>query len=67
MQIILNGEPFVLHSTPPTVTALVTQLELQQRRIAVEVNREIIPRSAHDQHELQAGDQVEIVHAIGGG
>ena len=38
-----------------------------QRRVAVEVNGEIVPRGSHASHVLQAGDRVEIVHALGGG
>jgi len=46
---------------------LVDRLQLTGKRIAVEVNLEIVPRSQHSDHLLQAGDRVEIVHAIGGG
>ncbi|WP_293267543.1 sulfur carrier protein ThiS [Neptunomonas sp.] len=46
---------------------LVVTLGLQEQRIAIEVNQEIIPRSQHMQHQLHAGDKVEVVHAIGGG
>ena len=38
-----------------------------QRKVAVEVNREIVPRSLHAQRTVRDGDRVEIVHAIGGG
>ena len=40
---------------------------LGERRVAVEVNGEIVPRGQHAGHVLAAGDQVEIVHALGGG
>ena len=40
---------------------------LAGRRVAIEVNGEIVPRSLHDTHQLQDGDVVEIVHALGGG
>ena len=46
---------------------LVARLGLTGRRLALEVNREVIPRSRHETHSLKAGDQVEIVQAIGGG
>ena len=42
-------------------------LALGGRRIAVEVNGEIVPRSRYVEHELKPGDRVEIVHAVGGG
>ncbi|MFP1681662.1 sulfur carrier protein ThiS [Alloalcanivorax sp. C16-1] len=61
----VNGDPMTLEGT--TVADLVAQLQLQGRRLAVEVNRDIVPKSEHGQHRLQDGDVVEIVHAIGGG
>lgn len=66
MQITLNGEPVAL-GNPTTITALIERLGLSGKRIAVEVNENIVPRSAHATTSLQAGDRVEIVHAIGGG
>ncbi len=62
----LNGEAFAL-APHCSVVALLEQLRLNRGRVAVEINREIIPRSAHDSTRLQAGDVVEIIHAIGGG
>ena len=50
-----------------TLAGLVSSLQLSERRIAVEVNEELVPRTLHEQHVLQAGDRVEIVQAIGGG
>jgi len=61
----VNGDPMTLEGT--TVADLVAQLQLQGRRLAVEVNRDIVPKSEHGQHRLNDGDVVEIVHAIGGG
>lgn len=66
MKIQLNGEPRPL-CTPFTVTELLAQEGLAERRVAVEVNNEIVPRSQHGSHQLQDGDVVEIVHALGGG
>ncbi|MEJ2060792.1 MAG: sulfur carrier protein ThiS [Gammaproteobacteria bacterium] len=66
MEIILNGER---REVPEAITAagLVALLELGERRLAMEVNAEIVPRSTLAEHTLHAGDRVEIVHAIGGG
>ena len=66
MQIVLNGEPrnVPAGSNPARVIEL---LALEGRRIAVEINGEIVPRSRYAEHELKAGDRVEIVHAVGGG
>lgn len=66
MNIYLNGEA---RQVPDNATAaqLVEELGLTGKRIAMEVNREIVPRSTYADHTLQADDKVEIVHAIGGG
>jgi sulfur carrier protein len=66
MRIVLNGEEKTLDG-PPTVAQLLVQLGLSERRVAVEVNREIVPRSRHAEHMLRERDQVEVVFAIGGG
>lgn len=66
MHIQLNGEPFELPDGE-TVAALLTRLELTGRRVAVELNLDIVPRSQHEATALREGDQVEVVHAIGGG
>lgn len=66
MKILLNGEE--LHfAHAPTVTDLLADQGLAERRVAVEVNRQIVPRSLHASRRLAEGDRVEIVHAIGGG
>jgi len=66
MQITING---VSNEVPDGCTAqqLVESLGLQGKRLAMEVNREIVPRSTFEVHQIQPGDQIEIVHAIGGG
>ncbi|MFK3973053.1 sulfur carrier protein ThiS [Pseudomonas sp. NPDC087358] len=66
MHIQLNGESFELPDGE-TVAALLTRLDLTGRRIAVELNLDIVPRSQHVSTTLAEGDQVEVVHAIGGG
>ncbi len=66
MKILLNGEPREL-ADGSSAAQLVADLELAGRRLAMEVNREIVPRSEYAGHVLHDGDQVEIVHAIGGG
>ncbi|MGC1548756.1 MAG: sulfur carrier protein ThiS [Rhodanobacter sp.] len=66
MSITLNGSPY--DCTPPiTVAQLLDQAGYAGRRVAVEVNLEIVPRSQHATRTLADGDQIEIVHAIGGG
>ncbi len=66
MEITLNGKPHPL-TRPMSVSELVEALGFAGKRIAVERNAEIVPRSQHASTALQAGDQVEIVVAVGGG
>ena len=66
MEIIVNGEPRQV-AEAYTVAQLLESMGLVGRRLAVEINLEIVPRSSHASHQLQPGDKVEIVHAIGGG
>lgn len=66
MQIQVNGEARSLDAGS-TLLQLIQTLELEGKRIAVEINEEIIPRSVHGDTVLNDGDNVEIVHAIGGG
>ncbi|WP_110685730.1 sulfur carrier protein ThiS [Salinicola aestuarinus] len=66
MQIQLNGEPHRLEPEA-TLATLIESLGLGGRRIAIEVNEEIVPRSLHAETPLSDGDRVEVVHAIGGG
>ncbi|KUF28155.1 sulfur carrier protein ThiS [Xanthomonas phaseoli] len=66
MNIQLNGTPRALPDHLPLAT-LLEQEGLAQRRVAVEVNGEIVPRGRHADHLLREGDVVEIVHALGGG
>ncbi len=47
--------------------ALIGRLELAGKRLAIEVNGRIVTRSAHASHQVQPGDSIEIVQAIGGG
>jgi len=66
MQILLNGESLELPDGT-TVADLLVRLDLTGRRVAVERNLDIVPRSQHATTALADGDQLEVVHAIGGG
>ncbi|MDO8705566.1 MAG: sulfur carrier protein ThiS [Sulfuricaulis sp.] len=66
MKIMLNGQEKLL-TAPVTIAALLQDMGLGDRRVAVEVNREIVPRSRHDELQLKDNDRVEVVFAIGGG
>ncbi len=66
MRVTLNGEEREL-AEGVTVQDLIVDLELTKRRLAVEVNREIVARDRFTERALADGDVVEIVHFIGGG
>lgn len=66
MHILLNGEAREVADTT-TLADLVGTLDLSNRRFAVEINEELVPRSEHATHRLQPDDRIEIVQAIGGG
>ena len=65
LSITLNGEPTTLLSDK--LEDLLDSLNLQNKRYAVEINREIIPRSKHSSYLLSENDRIEIVEAVGGG
>jgi thiamine biosynthesis protein ThiS len=62
----LNGETRAFDG-PMTVASLLAVLGLEMRKVAVERNEEIVPRSVYAETWLQSGDALEIVHFIGGG
>lgn len=66
MKIFVNGEEQQVKQHI-TVTDLIDSLELTGTRLALELNQEILPRGRYSDTELRDGDQIEIVHAIGGG
>ena len=66
MQITLNGELQEL-SGELTVTALLEQLKIDPRRVAVELNLTVLKRATFGETIVRAGDQVEIVNFVGGG
>lgn len=66
MKLTINGEERAFAALPD-VAALVAALGLDARKVAVERNLEIVPRSAYGATALVDGDRIEIVHFIGGG
>ena len=66
MQIIVNGQTRAV-ADGTTLTELLSQLDLQARHVAVEVNLDLIPRAQHAEHRLADGDQLEVVTLVGGG
>jgi sulfur carrier protein len=66
MKIVLNGREEDVASDV-TLADLVASAGFAGKRVAIEVNREIVPRGDYPARRLAAGDRVEVVHAIGGG
>lgn len=66
LNLLINGEPRQFPA-PLSVARLVELLELQGKRVAIERNGEIVPRSQYPAAELADGDRLEIVVAVGGG
>jgi len=66
IHVIVNGKAHRFEQ-PLEIAALLARLELSGRKIAVERNGEIVPKSAHARTLLADGDQLEIVVAVGGG
>ena len=64
--ILLNGKPEEI-AEQETVASMLERLGLQGKRLALEVNFEVLPRSQYEHTCLQPDDRVEIVYAIGGG
>jgi thiamine biosynthesis protein ThiS len=62
----VNGDPLEL-SGPVTLTALLTILTIDPRRVAIEHNGLVVKRDRYDSSVVQAGDEVEIVNFVGGG
>jgi sulfur carrier protein len=67
MRLTINGTPRTFEGPVRTVAELVRELGLEGKRIAVERNGEIVPRSRHADTGIAAGDRIEIVGAVGGG
>ncbi|GAB4298926.1 MAG: sulfur carrier protein ThiS [Desulfuromonadia bacterium] len=65
MTLTVNGEERDFDGG--TLTRLLEQLGIDPRRVAVERNREIVPKMKYDEIHLADGDRIEIVHFVGGG
>ena len=64
--ITLNGDPFEV-AGPLTVSELLTRLEIDARRVAVEYNLVVLKRTAFDTTVVREGDAIEVVNFVGGG
>lgn len=66
MKLVINGEERTFYSAG-TLAGLVEELGMKQDRVAVELNRNIVPREQWAETSLVEGDRLEIVHFVGGG
>ncbi len=67
MRIQINGEPREISQSSLSLNELLDTLSLPPQRIAVELNKTMVPRSQWEKTTLKDGDQIEIVHFVGGG
>jgi thiamine biosynthesis protein ThiS len=67
MKLQINGEERTFDSAVSTLAALVETLGMKADRVAVELNRDIVPRDRWAETALKDGDQLEMVHFVGGG
>jgi sulfur carrier protein len=66
MRVVVNGDPKDL-ADGATISALLLVLGVDQQRVAVELNEQVVPRAKHPETTLSAGDRVEVVTFVGGG
>lgn len=66
MQVVINGEPREI-ADGVTITALLTTLGIDLRRVAVELNEQVVPKARHTETVLEPNDRLEIVTFVGGG
>jgi len=64
--ITLNGEPYRLEADA-SLAGLLAALKVRPNRIAVEINREVVPKARYHEVVLRPGDQVEVINFVGGG
>ncbi|MEP6343391.1 MAG: sulfur carrier protein ThiS [Maricaulaceae bacterium] len=67
MFLVINGEDYSDLPDDLTVAGLVTHLNLPEKKLAVELNRNVVSKSAYADTRLSEGDRLEIIHFIGGG
>jgi sulfur carrier protein len=67
VSITLNGASYLCRAPGQCVSDLIRELALEVKRIAIERNGEIVPRSKHSETVLVDGDKIEVVAAVGGG
>ena len=66
MNIFVNQKKIII-SKESTVISILTNLDIEDKYLAVEVNETILPKSEYDKYIIQENDKIEIINAIGGG
>lgn len=66
LQVVVNGRPQDL-AAGMTLSALLAELKVPSKGVAVEVNEQIVPRASQESWQLKSGDRVEVVSFVGGG
>lgn len=66
LQVVVNGRLQDL-AAGTTLSALLAELKVPSKGVAVEVNEQIVPRASHESWQLNSGDRVEVVSFVGGG
>ena len=67
MFLVINGEDYDDLPEPLNVSTLIDHLGLPEKKLAIELNREVVSKSAYKDTNLNEGDRLEIIHFIGGG
>ena len=66
MNILVNQKKIII-SKESTVISILTNLDIEDKYLAIEVNETILPKSEYDKYIIQENDKIEIINAIGGG
>ena len=66
MNILVNQKKIII-SKESTVISILTNLDIEDKYLAIEINETILPKSEYDKYIIQENDKIEIINAIGGG
>lgn len=66
-KLTINGDPMELPNEVTTVQQLLSHFQLDEKVVIVEKNKEILQKDSHESEQVNDGDQIELVHFVGGG
>lgn len=66
-KLTINGDPMELPNEVKTVQQLLSHFQLDEKVVIVEKNKEILQKDSHESEQVNDGDQIELVHFVGGG